>query len=115
LKYQRAKTNNLQDATDVAQTELSPTHSLRLGLALNFSIFYYEILNSPECASILAQQALNEALNELDSLSEDSTLVMQLLKKFLQEACANTADELAVGALTLCASDSGESETDAEA
>ncbi|KAK9070593.1 hypothetical protein SSX86_010995 [Deinandra increscens subsp. villosa] len=64
--------------------DLSPTHPIRLGLALNFSVFYYEIMNSPERACHLAKQAFDEAISELDSLSEesykDSTLIMQLLR-----------------------------------
>lgn len=74
----------LKNATDVAQTELTPTHPIRLGLALNFSVFYYEILNSPDRACHLAKQAFDDAIAELDSLSEesyrDSTLIMQLLR-----------------------------------
>ncbi|XP_074588542.1 14-3-3-like protein B [Curcuma longa] len=71
-------------ATSTAESELSPTHPIRLGLALNFSVFYYEILNSPERACHLAKQAFDEAISELDTLSEesykDSTLIMQLLR-----------------------------------
>lgn len=74
----------IQNATDVAQTDLTPTHPIRLGLALNFSVFYYEILNSPDRACHLAKQAFDDAIAELDSLSEesyrDSTLIMQLLR-----------------------------------
>lgn len=55
-----------------------------MGLALNFSVFYYEILNSPDRACHLAKQAFDDAIAELDSLSEesyrDSTLIMQLLR-----------------------------------
>ncbi|KAG1548260.1 hypothetical protein G6F45_008004 [Rhizopus arrhizus] len=71
-------------ATDIAQTELAPTHPIRLGLALNFSVFYYEISNSPDRACHLAKQAFDDAIAELDTLSEesykDSTLIMQLLR-----------------------------------
>lgn len=41
---------------DIANAELPPTHPIRLGLALNFSVFYYEILNSPDRACNLAKQ-----------------------------------------------------------
>lgn len=71
-------------ATVAASTDLPPTHPIRLGLALNFSVFYYEIFNSPERACHLAKQAFDEAIAELDSLNEesykDSTLIMQLLR-----------------------------------
>jgi len=71
-------------ATEVAQTDLAPTHPIRLGLALNFSVFYYEILNSPDQACHLSKQAFDDAIAELDTLSEesykDSTLIMQLLR-----------------------------------
>jgi len=49
-------------ATEVAQTDLAPTHPIRLGLALNFSVFYYEILNSPDQACHLAKQAFDDAI-----------------------------------------------------
>ncbi|RCV25871.1 hypothetical protein SEVIR_5G202100v4 [Setaria viridis] len=71
-------------AQDIALAEMAPTHPIRLGLALNFSVFYYEILNSPDKACNLAKQAFDEAISELDTLGEesykDSTLIMQLLR-----------------------------------
>ena len=51
--------------SDVAVTELLPyplATPLRLGLALNFSVFYYEILNAPDQACHLAKQAFDDAI-----------------------------------------------------
>uniref|UniRef100_A0A672QTT5 14-3-3 protein beta/alpha-A-like n=1 Tax=Sinocyclocheilus grahami TaxID=75366 RepID=A0A672QTT5_SINGR len=73
-----------KDAFEISKAEMQPTHPIRLGLALNFSVFYYEILNAPDQACKLAKTAFDEAIAELDSLNEesykDSTLIMQLLR-----------------------------------
>jgi len=94
-----------KSATEVATAELAPTHPIRLGLALNFSVFYYEILNAPERACHLAKQAFDEAISELDTLSEesykDSTLIMQLLRDNLT---LWTSDMQADGLLSICQS-----------
>jgi hypothetical protein len=49
-------------ASEIAVTDLAPTHPIRLGLALNFSVFYYEIMNSPDQACHLAKQAFDDAI-----------------------------------------------------
>jgi len=73
-----------QAAFEISKSEMQPTHPIRLGLALNFSVFYFEILSSPEKACKLAKTAFDDAIAELDSLNEesykDSTLIMQLLR-----------------------------------
>lgn len=72
-----------EDAT-AASGELAPTHPIRLGLALNFSVFYYEIENDQKKACDLAKRAFDDAISGLDGVSEDtykdSTLIMQLLR-----------------------------------
>jgi len=72
------------DAFTIAKAKMQPTHPIRLGLALNFSVFFYEIQNAPDKACQLAKQAFDDAIAELDTLNEesykDSTLIMQLLR-----------------------------------
>eukprot|EP01083_Nonionella_stella_P284903 969849_1 len=69
---------------DVAEANLNETHPTRLGLALNFSVFYNEILKQPEKACNLAKRAFDSSIEKLDTLNDasykDSTLVMQLLR-----------------------------------
>lgn len=78
--YEKAK-----DACESGEGKgLEKTNPIWLGLALNFSVFYYEICEETEKAKELAKNAFDKALEELDALPEDqykdSTLIMQLLK-----------------------------------
>jgi len=72
------------DAMDLAKDNLEATHPTRLGLALNYSVCHYEILDQKEDACRLAKEAFDEAIEKLDSLNDasykDSTLIMQLLR-----------------------------------
>merc|ERR1712228_240354 len=69
-----------QEAHNVAEKDLAVTHPIRLGLALNFSVFQYEVLNNPDEACKMARTAFEDAIAELDNVAEDSykdsTLIM---------------------------------------
>jgi len=84
-------------ALEVAESKLLTTHPIRLGLALNFSVFYYEILNDPPKACDLAKKAFDAAIKDLDSLTEDSykdsTVIMQLLRDNLTLWTSDEAEE----------------------
>ena len=86
-KYGPDSANNAKAAYENAQknaNDLATTHPIRLGLALNFSVFYYEVLDMPKDACAMAKKAFDEAIAELDNLDEeqykDSTTIMQLLR-----------------------------------
>merc|ERR1711974_416449 len=73
-----------EDASEVAEKDLAVTHPIRLGLALNYSVFQYEVLSNPDAACKMARTAFEDAIAELDNVAEDSykdsTLIMQLLR-----------------------------------
>ena len=67
--------NKAQDAYREAVTQseiLPPTNEIRLGLHLNYSVFFYEILQNPNIAVEKAQHAFDEAMTEFDNLDEAS-------------------------------------------
>jgi len=73
-----------QEAMQIASSSMSATDPILLGLALNFSVFYYEIMNNGQAACKLAKEAFDAAIAKLDDIQQDtykdSTLIMQLLR-----------------------------------
>jgi 14-3-3 protein epsilon len=76
-----------KEAYDIAEKDIPIANSTRLGLALNFSVFYYEIRNFKEEACQIAKNAFEEAIKILDDLerskAKDTILIIQLLKENL--------------------------------
>ena len=73
-----------KEATDTAVEELKTTHPIRLGLALNYSVFYYEVRSDPKEACQLAKKAFDDAIADIDQIEEeqykDATTIMQLIR-----------------------------------
>lgn len=67
-----------------AQSDMSATHPIRLGVALNYSVFLFEQQKKPKEAIDMARAAFDGAIEELDALEEDdykdATLIMELLR-----------------------------------
>lgn len=66
---------------------LKPYNSTKLGLALNYSVFYYEVKNDIPKACSLAEEALNNAKENIDNMdnedARDALSIVELLKENL--------------------------------
>jgi hypothetical protein len=76
-----------KEAYELSNKEMPITNSTRLGLDLNFSVFYYEIKGLKEEACNIAKTAFDESMKSLDDLekskAKDTLLIIQLLKENL--------------------------------
>merc|ERR1719222_57307 len=75
------------EEADKLSKGLNPCNPIRLGLALNFSVFHYEVMNDKKRACDLGEQALTEALEKIDDVDEetfrDAKSIIELLKENL--------------------------------
>jgi 14-3-3 protein epsilon len=75
---------NYQLAQQTSQS-LNACNPIRLGLALNFSVFHYEVMNNHKQACELGEQALTDALEKIDDVDEetfrDAKSIIELLKE----------------------------------
>lgn len=76
-----------KEAMELAEENMPVTHPIRLGVALNLSVFYYEIREDADKACEIAKKAFDSAITDLDDLAEDAyrdtTVIIAMLKENL--------------------------------
>ena len=74
-------------ATEISNKDLDACNPIRLGLALNFSVFYFEVMGDHKKACELGEHALQSALEKIDDCDEetfrDAKSIIELLKENL--------------------------------
>jgi 14-3-3 protein epsilon len=98
-KHSQVANSSLQaykEANDLS-VELACTNPIKLGLALNFSVFYYEVMNDPATACQIANQAFQDGIQKLETIEDDqykdSTTILQLLKENIDMWSVDLAQE----------------------
>lgn len=84
-KLEQVKTEALKAYTEANGITLPPCNPIKLGLALNFSVFHYEVMKDHKKACQLAEESLQAALDKIDDLGEedfrDAKSIIELLKE----------------------------------
>jgi hypothetical protein len=86
-RLETVKQEALKAYTEAQQIGLHACNPIKLGLALNFSVFYYEVMKDQKKACQLADESLQAALEKIDELDEesfrDAKSIIELLKENL--------------------------------
>ena len=86
-KFEEVKQSALKAYSLANKIDLPPCNPIKLGLALNFSVFFYEVMKNHSAACELADRSLQEALDKIDELEEDdfrdAKSIIELLKENL--------------------------------
>merc|ERR1712060_737539 len=84
---EEVKQSALKAYEQANEITLPPCNPIKLGLALNFSVFHYEVMKNHKAACELADKALQDALDKIDELEEDdfrdAKSIIELLKENL--------------------------------
>lgn len=73
------------EAQTISEKSLNACNSIRLGLALNFSVFHYEVMQNVSKACELGEKALQDALDRLDDCDEETFRDAQSIIELLRE------------------------------
>lgn len=86
-KLAEVKQKALEAYEQANNIPLAACNPIKLGLALNFSVFHYEVMKNHARACELADVALEQALEKIDELEEDdfrdAKSIIELLKENL--------------------------------
>ena len=86
-KFEQVKEAAKKAYEQADEIPLAACNPIKLGLALNFSVFNYEVLKDHAKACKLADNALESALDKIDELEEDdfrdAKSIIELLKEKL--------------------------------
>merc|ERR1712187_736006 len=102
-KLEEVKQKALAAYEEANGIALAPCNPIKLGLALNSSVFHYEVMKNHKSACQLADEALQNALDKIDELEEDdfrdAKSIIELLKENLtlwkeEEEDDNAIDDL---------------------
>ena len=84
---EKVKKEALKAYNEANEIPLPACNPIKLGLALNFSVFHYEVMKNHAKACELADHALQSALDKIDELEEDdfrdAKSIIELLKENL--------------------------------
>ena len=95
-RLEKTKTDALaayDEACKIAEKSLNACNSIRLGLALNFSVFHYEVMQDVKRACELGDKALKDALDKLDDCDEETFRDAQSIIELLRENLGLWKDE----------------------
>jgi len=96
-QYAEHANSSYSEAFEMSKIEMKSPHPIRLGLALNYSVFFYEIMDERTRACKIAKEAFDEAMKDMDTVKmssfKDSSLIMQLLRDNLTLWTTNTSDD----------------------
>ena len=66
-------------------SQMLPADPIRLGLALNMSTFFKDILEDPDCAIDFAQEAYDKAVKEMENVEKPKVAEVKTLLQLLRD------------------------------
>ena len=93
-KFKKGALEAYKKSMEFCRKGLKPYNSVSLGLALNFSVFYYEVMGDPRKACDIAKHSLEEALEQIDECSEENFQEAQSIIELLKENLNIWAEEV---------------------